>query len=154
MLCTDFTIIPSSQVVGAGQQAVFRCLHLTAVAILWKVNGTVVSEHNPPRDVTTGRTLDGNRIVTGYTPTITAQLNYNETEIVCVAVFVNNSILIEETAPVNLTIQGKTDNQVNIYHATMHIIFLYRSLGHGDSSSEEFLHYHLAVSIFPESHRY
>ena len=99
-----FTITPSPQVVGVGQRAVFRCHHLTANAISWKWNGSVVIDGSPPPGIVLGMTMDGNKNV--HTQSIVAQPNYNETEVVCVAVFVGSSMPDEETTPVGLLIQG------------------------------------------------
>ena len=79
--------------VSEGAEAVFRCRHPTADIIRWKVNGTLVSERNPPPDImesTSSRVVD--------TLTITARLEYNGTEVVCVARFDDGS-QEEQTLP-------------------------------------------------------
>ena len=93
--------------VAIKEEAVFRCLHSTAPVIAWKVNGSVVSQRDPPPDITPGRTLSGSGNVVDYTLTIVAHSNYNETEVVCVAIFIGSSMLDEETTPVRLLIQGE-----------------------------------------------
>ena len=108
--CTiAFTITPSPQVVGVGQQAVFRCQNLMATFIGWKVNETqdLVTLNNPPRDsgITFGTTMDGNGNVV-FTLTIVGQSNYNETVIVCVGGTISGSL--NDTTPVKLLIQGET----------------------------------------------
>ena len=106
-ICVAFTVSPSSQVVGVGQQAVFRCQNLNADIIAWHVNELqeLITVNNQPEDpgITVGISLDG----TLNTLTIVAQSNYNGTIVVCVAVFIHNQMLDEESSPANLTIQGK-----------------------------------------------
>ena len=87
---------------GVGQQAVFRCHNSTATIVAWRLNGSAVSQSNPPPDVTPGSTLDENGNVVDYTLTIVAHSIYNETEIVCVAIFIDDLTLNEETLPVRL----------------------------------------------------
>ena len=95
--------------VAIGEEAVFRCLHSTAPLIVWNWNGTLVRESNPPPGITPGRTLDENGNVILYTLNVTAHSNYNQTEVVCVAVFIDGQIPDDETTPVSLLIQGEVD---------------------------------------------
>ena len=91
------------------QQAVFSCLHSSTYSFTaWKLNGSdrAVRETNPPPGITPGRTLDEKGNVIDYTLTMVAHLNYNQTEVVCVATFVGNSMPEVETTPVILLIQG------------------------------------------------
>ena len=69
----------------------------------------MVTESNPPPDITPGRTLSGNNNVIDYTLTIVAHVSYNETEVACVAVFIGSSMPDEETTPARLLIQGELD---------------------------------------------
>ena len=96
--------------VGVGQDAVFRCHHPNTRFIFWRINeSTIVEEGSPgPSGITAGRTLDGNGNVIDFTLTIMAQPYYNETEIVCIAIFSGN-VPNEETVSVNLTVQGKNE---------------------------------------------
>jgi hypothetical protein len=107
-VCTDFTITPIPQVVGIGQEAVFRCRHPNMTFISWRINETItILDGNPgPSGVTTGRTSGGSETMINFTLTIVAQSNYNGTEIVCIATFPAGNVPNEETASVNLTIQG------------------------------------------------
>ena len=84
---------------AVGAEAEFRCRHPTADIIGWSVNGSLVGR-NLPREITpsTTRDIDG-RLVN--TLTITAQPEYNGTEVVCVALFVDGSPA-EQTEPVTL----------------------------------------------------
>ena len=113
--CTHigFTLCPSSQVVGIGQKAVFRCQYPTAT-IVWRWNGTLVNENSPlhPPGVTPNRTVDRSRNVVDFTLTIAAQPDYNETDIVCIAGFTGTMMPDEETTPVNITIQGRAKSSV------------------------------------------
>ena len=89
-----FSETPSSQVVGVGQEAVFRCRNPTAFATGWIWNGSDVRNEDLPPDVTLGV----NTLI------IAAQSNYNETEVVCVAFSSDGSSM--RTTPVSLLIQG------------------------------------------------
>ena len=114
MLCPHtvaFTITPSPQVVGVGQQAVFQCLHPSA-NIDWIWNGTVLIDANLPDGIATDRTNDENsgRVI-AFTLTVDALLKYNETEVTCLATTFDGTTPIPEvTLPVNITIQGETDH--------------------------------------------
>ena len=122
MVCTDFAITPSQQVVGVGQEAVFRCRHLNTIFIYWRINESItVVEGNPgPSGITAGRSLGPSGTVIDFTLTIIAQPIYNETEIVCIATFPVGSVPDEETVSVNLTIQGKNETFLPLHesHAT------------------------------------
>ena len=102
-----FIITPSPQLVGVGQIAEFRCQNPSADLIAWRMNKTqnLMSVFNPPRapGITIDTTSDAISILN-----ITAQSNYNETEIVCRAAFTDGR-MPKETIPVRLLIQGETD---------------------------------------------
>ena len=96
-------MIPSPQVVGFGQNTVFQCLHSVAPNILWALNGTVVGDNDFPGVVKFGSSTDMNgEMVSNLN--ITAISNFNNTGVVCIAVFRN--ISTTETTPVSLLIQG------------------------------------------------
>ena len=76
---------PTSQNVSIGEDAVFRCQHDSADTIRWRVNGVLVSRSSPP----TGVHEDADGLVD--TLTITGSLEYNGTEVVCVAQFDSGS---------------------------------------------------------------
>ena len=97
-----FTEVPSSQVVGVGQEAVFSCLDPTAFTYGWIWNRSEVRAPDPP----SGIKLNNNIL------TIVAQSNYNETEVVCVAFF--NSGEPMRTTPVRLLIQGTESAPIDI----------------------------------------
>ena len=71
----------------------FRCRDPTATAIGWIWNGSEVMVASPPPGITPG----------SDSLTIVAQSNYNETEVVCLALTRSGSM---ETTPVRLLIQG------------------------------------------------
>jgi hypothetical protein len=98
-----FTISPSSQVVGVGQVAVFRCQNLNADFIAWRVNETRVTSNSPHPDpgITVDTTMDVVNLLS-----IAAQSEYNETVIVCEAASIGGGS--NETIPVKLLIQGET----------------------------------------------
>jgi hypothetical protein len=71
--------------VATGAVAVFRCRHLTADIIRWRVNGSLVGR-NPPLYITPDIFRDDNGSLV-YTLTIIARSELNGTEVVCVARF-------------------------------------------------------------------
>lgn len=75
---------PTSQTVNVGENAVFRCQHETANFFRWKVNGTLFSPFSMPIPGVTQGSAD-NHLVS--TLTVAGRLDYNETEVVCVAQF-------------------------------------------------------------------
>ena len=89
--------------VGIGQEAVFRCHDPTTTAIGWRWNGSEVMVGNPPPGITPG----------SGSLAIVAQLNYNETEIVCLALSSSGSV---ETTPVRLLIQGSYEPKLSMSH--------------------------------------
>jgi alpha/beta superfamily hydrolase len=103
-----FTISPSSQVVGVGQVAVFRCQNVNADNVYWRVNETSVTFNSPHPDpgIAIDRTTDENDNVVNLL-SIAAQSNYNETVIVCAANFLVGGSLTNDTTPVKLLIQGE-----------------------------------------------
>ena len=106
MCFVAFTISPSSQVVGVGQQAVFRCQNLNALVIVWRVNETLVTFNKPHPDpgITVSTTRDENNDVVNLL-SIIAQSKYNETVIVCAASIQGGGS--NDTAQVKLLIQGE-----------------------------------------------
>ena len=92
----------------------FRCLRQNA-NINWIWNETVLIEANLPDGIATGRAVDDSGNVAAFTLTVEADLNYNQTEVVCLAtVFVGSIPVTERSLPVNLTIQGETETNGNI----------------------------------------
>ena len=87
-----FLEIPMSQTVSLGEMAEFRCRHDTADFIGWKVNGSLISQANPPPDITLEFISGGSKL------TIIGRLEYNGTEVVGVAIFYS-SFPSEETNP-------------------------------------------------------
>ena len=85
MFTIAFSIIPSSQVVSVGEEAVFKCRHPTADFIDWFVNGSLVGR-NPPPDVLPG-VVQGDDGTTVHTLTIVGHPEYNGTVVVCEAFF-------------------------------------------------------------------
>ena len=84
---------------AVGAEAEFRCRHPTASFIDWRVNGSLVGQ-DPPREIIPGTTRDVNGNLVN-TLTITARPEYNGTEVVCVAFFVDGSP-DEQTEPAML----------------------------------------------------
>ena len=93
----DFLESPSNMSVLSGVQteAVFRCQHSTADGIVWRVNERPLREFP---NITVGS------ISLVHTLTVPARTEYNGTEVVCVAVFLDESLPNEETLPAILTI--------------------------------------------------
>ena len=111
-----FTISPSSQVVGVGQMAEFRCQNPNAHNIFWRVNETRVTFNKPHPDpgITISRTRDENNDIVNLL-SIIAQSKFNETTIVCVAVSTGGSS--SDTTPVKLLIEGEqAPDRVHVYN--------------------------------------
>ena len=85
----DFLESPESQMARVNTDVVFRCRHSRAETIRWSVNGSLISGNNPPSDITPSTTTVDNHFVN--TLTIVAHLEYNKTEVVCVAKFDDGS---------------------------------------------------------------
>ena len=111
-----FTISPSSQVVGVGQHAVFRCQNLNALVIVWRVNETQVTSNIPHPDpgITVDTTIDENDNIINLL-SIAAQLEYNETVIVCTAGSIGAGSS-NDTTPVKLLIQGTCKPATDCYY--------------------------------------
>ena len=86
---TAFLWRPTNLTVAPGMQATFRCRHQTPSTIGWRVNGTSINKL-PNQDIIPGivRT-DCGQFVDNLS--IVSLLEYNGTEIVCVAIFSNGS---------------------------------------------------------------
>ena len=85
-----FIEVPSSQEVFIGEVAEFRCRHPTADIIAWRVNGSSVRQNSSP-DITPGTSRDDDGALV-CTLTIIARPEYNGTDVVCVAVFIDESV--------------------------------------------------------------
>ena len=79
--------------------AVFRCRHLTADSIAWTVNGSSARQFRP--DISTD-TIDENGIQVDVL-IIPIRREYNGTEVVCVALFIDGSPP-DESPPATLII--------------------------------------------------
>ena len=107
---------PSPLAVAVEQgTATFRCQHSFADDINWLVNGTSLNRVHSP-DVYSSVQFQGS--VTTYTLSIGTLVEYNETTIECVAIFLDGSPSLL-TAPVTLFVQGLF---------TVHMIVRYYSL--------------------------
>ena len=93
-----FIEAPTSQNVLIGQDAAFRCQHSTADTIRWRINGSLVSRSNIPDGVG----LDADGLVEILT--ITGRLDYNGTEVECVARFDNGSPELVSNPPALLIV--------------------------------------------------
>ena len=101
-----FTISPSSQVVGVGQMAVFKCQNLNARDIYWRVNEMQVTfnKRHPDPGIIISTARDENNDVVNLL-SIDAQSKYNDTTIVCAANIQGGGS--NDTTPVKLLIQGE-----------------------------------------------
>ena len=109
-----FTISPSSQVVGVGQMAVFKCQNLNARDIYWRVNEMQVTfnKRHPDPGITISRTRDENNNVVNLLSIDAQSKYYNETIIVCAANI--QGCGSNDTTPVKLLIQGEPATSVLI----------------------------------------
>ena len=76
-----------------GEVAEFWCRHDTADFIGWKVNGSLISQANPPPDITLEFISGGSKL------TIIGRLEYDGTEVVGVAIFYSSSPPDETNPP-------------------------------------------------------
>ena len=98
LLVSDFTSFPLSVTVGVREKAVFHCRYPEA-SIFWKINDERVLVNSAAINVTSS----GDQI--SDTLTITAEPEYNGSEVVCVALLSNFSL--RQTPPVYLLIDCK-----------------------------------------------
>ena len=88
IITTEFAEVPSNMIVELGTPPPpLRCRHTASEAIItWRVNGLPLGQFS---DIISGSVNEnGNRV---DTLTIPAELQYNGTEVVCVAVFLDGS---------------------------------------------------------------
>ena len=83
---------------NANATAIFKCQHQTAIGISWQVNGSSVKPNNV--DITPSTVRDNDQHLV-YVLTILARLEYNGTEIECVAIFIDG---FQVTPTVMLTV--------------------------------------------------
>ena len=99
--------------------AVFRCRHQSTEAFYnWLINGIPAGQFS---DIITSSTNGNGTPV--YTLTIPATLEYNGTEVVCVAFIDGSPLVSERTPPVMLTIVGgmlMSLGHIYNYVGTMH----------------------------------
>ena len=94
---------PSPLTVAVEQgRATFQCQHSLCDAVIWQVNGTSLNMTNLP-NISCDELINSNIII--YTLSIKTLLKYNQTIVVCVAVFFDGTPP-QFTAPVTLLIQG------------------------------------------------
>ena len=71
--------------ISVGETAEFRCRHSTADVVLWRVNGSLISQANPPPDITTEFISGGSKL------TIIGRTEFDGIEVVGVAKFFSSS---------------------------------------------------------------
>ena len=100
----EFIRFPTSLNVTVGQRAVFQCIHSTADTIGWRVNDTALSTLNKSSISSSGISyLPDNSIQSILV--IDALSEYNNTSIMCVALFIGFSP--QSSTQVMLLIQGQ-----------------------------------------------
>ena len=102
---TGFAEQPSPMLLKLGREdkAVFRCRHLSSEAIIgWRVNGSPPG-HGQFSIVTPSSVSENSNLV--YTLTIPARIEYNGTEVVCLAISLDGPLDLESTPPVALVIR-------------------------------------------------
>lgn len=99
--------MPSPITVVFGAEATFRCQHVSADVIDWKVNGRSLENYIPPNVTKHSFSSPGGFI---HTLSILALEDYNGTNVECVAITFLDELRInqqrQETSPVVLLIQG------------------------------------------------
>ena len=98
-VAVNFTQVPSSQEVFVDELAEFHCRHPTAIFMTWAINGSA----STLSDIVSSTTIGDDGSLMG-TLTIPARLEYNGTEVQCVAVIDGSRL---EQSPVAL-LQGLT----------------------------------------------
>ena len=81
-------IAPTSQSVNIGQTATFRCQHISAHVLYWRVNGLSIG-NTPPPGISRSTSVEENGIV--HVLTISGIPEYNGTIVKCVAAYINGS---------------------------------------------------------------
>ena len=85
--------------IGTDEEAVFRCSHETAEIIIWLINGEHFQSGQFPGVVTDSVNESGTKV---HTLSIPATSDYNETEVMCLATFLD--ALPDKSPPVLLTL--------------------------------------------------
>ena len=98
---SGFVEEPLSLNVAIGEEAVFRCEHRSADAIVWRINETSLIDFPGLHD----DFIDEN-VGSFNTLTVTALPKYNTTVVQCVAAFLSDSSQQELTSTAILQIQG------------------------------------------------
>ena len=84
-LTGSFIEIPTSINISVGETAEFKCRHTAAYNLLWRVNGSLISQANPPPGITAEFISGGSKL------TIVGRPEYDGIEVVCVARFFSSS---------------------------------------------------------------
>ena len=84
--------------------ATFQCQHSLCDAVFWQVNGASLNRANFPNISTATSIHKGNAVA--HILSIGTLLKYNQTTVVCVALFFDGTPPPQFTAPVALLIQG------------------------------------------------
>ena len=79
LILGTFTEIPVSVNISVGETAEFRCRHSTADILIWRVNGSLISQANPPPGITTELIRGGSKL------TIVGRPDFDGSEVVGVA---------------------------------------------------------------------
>ena len=132
-LCSNFVLIsgigtfieiPKSQSISVGETAEFRCRHNTTIVIRWRKNGKLISDSNLPPDITPGYISGGSKL------TIVGRLEYDGTEVVCVAMFDDESP--DELSNPPAVLRGMQSNipfsvctVVSVFKWLYHIVYTY-----------------------------
>lgn len=102
---SEFEIIPRSIVIpgSASRHVVFSCQHSTADIIFWLVNGRTP---NYFPNITHCEFTVADSEITLHQLKIPATEIYNNTEVICQAIFLNSAQPIQRTEPAVLTVIG------------------------------------------------
>ena len=85
LILGTFTEIPVSVNISVGEAAEFRCRHSTADVVGWRVNGSLISQVNPPHGITTEFISGSSKL------TIVGRPDFDGIEVVGVARFFSAS---------------------------------------------------------------
>ena len=117
LILGTFTEIPVSVNISVGETAEFRCRHSTADILIWRVNGSLISQFNPPHGITTEFIRGGSKLA------IVGRPDFDGIEVVGVARFFSSSP-DESTYPPAI-LRGMSNTDIVYRKININIIVFY-----------------------------
>ena len=100
--CSEFLETPSSLTVAMGEKFSFMCRHSHAAGIYWTINGTRVNQLNKSHINASVHSIGSE----WFLVVVNISMEYNATEVRCVAEFHEPSVIKETSSPGTVYIQG------------------------------------------------